>query len=91
MGDFNDILRQSEKVGNHPQPRWLIQGFREAVESSGLKNFNFNGYQFTWERGRGSPNWVMEKLDQILVNDAWLDTFREAKAISFEAPMSDHL
>lgn len=91
MGDFNDILSPEEKLGGAQQPLWLMQGFREAIEFSGLRNFEFKGYQFTWERGRGTPNWVREKLDRILVNDGWLDIFGEACAESLETPLSDHL
>ncbi|XP_019186577.1 PREDICTED: uncharacterized protein LOC109181280 [Ipomoea nil] len=91
MRDFNDILNPCEKVGGRPQPQWLIRGFEEAVEQSGLRNFGFSGYQFTWEKGRGTTHWIREKLDRILVNNSWVDQFGEAKATSFEALQSDHL
>lgn len=54
MGDFNDVLEEDEKRGGKPQPNWLINGFREAVESSGLKDMGFEGYQYTWEAKEGS-------------------------------------
>nr|GMC71154.1 uncharacterized protein LOC109184143 [Ipomoea batatas] len=42
----------SEKIGGAPQPVWLMQGFQEAIDFSGLMNFNFHGFQYTWEKGR---------------------------------------
>ncbi|XP_031127725.1 uncharacterized protein LOC116029802 [Ipomoea triloba] len=90
MGDFNDLLHQSEKLGRIQHPQWLIQGFSEAINYSGLRNFEFKGYQYTWEKGRGTVNWVREKLDRILVNNQWLDLFGEARVESFEA-CSDYL
>lgn len=91
MGDFNDILHQEEKRGTHLHPESLIRGFRRAVESSGLSDFPFQGYQYTWERGRGTANWVEEKLDRILVTAAWLEKFERARAWSESVPTSDHL
>nr|GMD95524.1 uncharacterized protein LOC109184723 [Ipomoea batatas] len=83
MGDFNDLLCSSEKIGNVPHPQWLFQGFSDGIQISGLMNFYFGGFQFTWEKGRGNPNWVCEKLDRILTNDSWLDLFGEATALKF--------
>lgn len=64
IGDFNDILNPDEKSGGLPQPRWLMEGFGEAVESSGLSDFPFTGHQLTWEKSRGRPNWIQAKLDR---------------------------
>lgn len=91
MGDFNDILHPNEKRGGNPQPLRLIQGFREAVEVSGLQDFAFDGYQFTWERSKGTPLWVEAKLDRILASDSWCALFNNAKASSVTAPKSDHM
>ncbi|XP_019177735.1 PREDICTED: uncharacterized protein LOC109172940 [Ipomoea nil] len=91
MGDLNDILDAREKLGRVPHPQWLIRGFREAVRASGLYDFPFEGYQFTWDRGRGTSNWVREKLDRILVSGNWQDLFPGARAWSVEGSNSDHM
>ncbi|XP_031116528.1 uncharacterized protein LOC116020187 [Ipomoea triloba] len=91
MGDFNDIMHLNEKRGGNPQPVRLIRGFCEAVEESGLKDFAFEGYQYTWERCKGSPNWVEAKLDRILISDSWGDLFSNARASSITTPKSDHM
>lgn len=91
MGDFNDIRCPSEKIGRHPQPRWLMEGFNNAIESSGLSDMVIRGHRFTWDRGRGTPNWVQECLDRVLVSEAWLDLFENATAESLVTPVSDHL
>ncbi|XP_031104402.1 LEAF RUST 10 DISEASE-RESISTANCE LOCUS RECEPTOR-LIKE PROTEIN KINASE-like 2.4 [Ipomoea triloba] len=64
MDDFNDILHQDEKRGGNPQPMRLIKGFRDAVEPSELRDYSFDGYQFTWERSKGTPHWIEAKLDR---------------------------
>lgn len=91
MGDCNDILHQTEKRGRHPHPNWLITGFNEAVADSGLQDLAFEGNQFTWERSRGTPDMVEEKLDRILTTDSWLALFEGARACSLTCPYSDHL
>jgi hypothetical protein len=47
MGDFNDMLSSEDKRGGVAQPQWLIRGFREAVQDSGLIDLPMDGYPFT--------------------------------------------
>lgn len=91
MGDFNDLRDPSEKLGPNPHPPWLYRGFNDTITNCGLRDFNFDGSQYTWEKARGKPDWTKEKLDRILVSDSWLDVFNGATTTSFEAPSSDHL
>ncbi|CAH9063489.1 unnamed protein product [Cuscuta europaea] len=91
IGDFNDILYESEKKGRVPNQLWRLRGFRECVMARGLRDFPFMGYQWTWERGKGTENWVEKKLDRIIVNDEWWNRFMAAQASSVEAPVSDHM
>ncbi|XP_031107295.1 uncharacterized protein LOC116011981 [Ipomoea triloba] len=84
-------MTEEEKVGRVPHPEWLRKGFCEAVRGSGLSDFAFHGCQFTWERGRGTGNWVREKLDRVLVSGSWRDMFPGARAWSVEGGCSDHM
>ncbi|KAH9683739.1 reverse transcriptase domain-containing protein [Citrus sinensis] len=49
------------------------------------------GYQYTWERSRGTVDWVEERLDRALVSSTWLSLFPKASVVSLEAMCSDHL
>lgn len=91
MGDFNDLRSADEKQGSTPHPQWLCRGFDDAINCCELRELDFKGCQFTWEKSRGTTQWVREKLDRILVSASWLDIFEGAKAKSLEAPVSDHL
>ncbi|XP_031121072.1 uncharacterized protein LOC116024317 [Ipomoea triloba] len=91
MGDFNDLLLENEKIGRVPHPGWLLRGFGEVVRESGLSDFAFQGFQYTWEKGRGTDAWVQEKLDRILVSGDWRDMFPGARAWSVEGGCSVHL
>ena len=50
------MLDSSEKNGSRPHDAWKIQGFRCAISDAGLSDLGMVGYQFTWERGRGTVN-----------------------------------
>lgn len=54
-------------------PHWLIRGFKDVIESCGLRDFPFNNYQFACERSIGSLTWVEEKFDCILALDFCFD------------------
>ena len=91
IGDFNDLLAANEKRGKHKHPNWKLQGFKQAVSDSGLLDIGMEGYQFTWERSRGTDNWVEERLDRVLATDLWISRFKEAQVWSLESSTSDHL
>ena len=44
VGDFNDLLTQSEKHGRVRHPNYLIQGFWDAVHFGGLNDVPMHGY-----------------------------------------------
>nr|GLL29384.1 uncharacterized protein LOC109162272 [Ipomoea trifida] len=67
------------------------QGFNDTILRCGLNKLQFFGHQLTWEHGKGTPNWVAERLDRILASETWMDLFSNAKASSCETPVSDHL
>ncbi|KAK6150786.1 hypothetical protein DH2020_015718 [Rehmannia glutinosa] len=90
LGDFNDLLSILEKRGNIEHPAWLISSFRNAVDDCKLIDLGMEGYQFTWERGRGSLNWIEERLDMCFSTQNWFANFPNCKVWNLEAIMSDH-
>ncbi|XP_031091035.1 uncharacterized protein LOC115996030 [Ipomoea triloba] len=71
LGDFNDLLFHHEKRRGNPHPDALLRGFGEAVDDCNLFQLPLKGYQYTWERGKGTENWMKERLDKVLVNESW--------------------
>ncbi|XP_073049451.1 uncharacterized protein [Primulina eburnea] len=49
------------------------------------------GYLFTWEKGRGEPHFVEEKLDRALASTSWNERFPDALVLTMVATCSDHL
>lgn len=60
LGDYNDMLYGFEKVGGHPHPTGLLEGFIKVVMECGLEDLGFNGSEFTWEKSRGTDIWIQE-------------------------------
>lgn len=90
LGDFNDMLRESEKKGRKSQPNWLLSGFRDTMLESGVFNLPIEGSQFMCERRRGTHRWVQEKLDRVFVNEDWRSMFPTNRVQNLVAPSSDH-
>lgn len=91
LGDFNDLLESSEKRGNREHPNWKLRGFQDAVANSELVDLGMEGYQFTWERFRGTTNWLEERLDRAFATANWFRLFPKARVTCLEASCSDHL
>lgn len=53
LGDFNDLMYASEKLGGCAPPQNLLDGFSNTVEQCGLQDLGFSGNMFTCERRRG--------------------------------------
>lgn len=49
---MNNICSQSDKKGGARYPHWLLDGFNEVLDKSGLQDMDLYGHQYTWERGR---------------------------------------
>jgi hypothetical protein len=90
IGDFNDILSDSEKKGRTVRSSWLINGFRSAVSESGLSDVHMEGYPFTWFKSLGTIRAVEEKLDRALATESWFNFFPNAIVENLSVPGSDH-
>ncbi|XP_074352204.1 uncharacterized protein LOC141691378 [Apium graveolens] len=71
FGDFNDLLYSSDKKGKHKHPQNLMDGFRNAIQDSLLIEVELKDGNFTWEKSKGTTNWVQEKLDRCFANSSW--------------------
>ncbi|KAM6583826.1 hypothetical protein CsatB_010828 [Cannabis sativa] len=90
IGDLNNVLSQEDKKGGRPYPQWLLQGFQVCLDECGLEDLELLGYPFTWERGRGTRDWIEVCLDRALVTNSWRTLFPEACLSNLEASTSDH-
>lgn len=91
--DLNNVTSQVQKNGGQPYPRWLIEGFNEALQDAGLIDMNIVGRQFTWEKGAGTDEFMEVRLDRAMSSTTWLQMFPVAKLYNLdgsEVTESDH-
>ncbi|XP_042972839.1 uncharacterized protein LOC122304645 [Carya illinoinensis] len=60
LGNFNEIMDQSEKLGAAERPYWQMENFREAVEECDLSEIHFHEEGFTWN-GRDEETRVQRR------------------------------
>ncbi|XP_030479471.2 uncharacterized protein LOC115696725 [Cannabis sativa] len=70
IGDLNNVTSQGDKRGGNPYPNWLVGGFNEALAECSLHDLELCGYPYTWEKSRGTVDWVEVRIDRALVNQA---------------------
>ncbi|XP_019157949.1 PREDICTED: uncharacterized protein LOC109154672 [Ipomoea nil] len=90
IGDFNDLLFQHEKRGVNPHPNSLLRGFGETIDQCGLTQLPMEGYRFTWEKGKGTPACIEERLDKVLASNGWREIVHGARVINNLMRKSDH-
>nr|GMD54317.1 uncharacterized protein LOC109166477 [Ipomoea batatas] len=80
----------NEKRGIHPHPTSLFDGFNSALEDCGLFDLRMCGRRYTWERGKGTDNWVEESLDRAMAGVDWCSLFPQASVQNYDILTSDH-
>ncbi|GAV65833.1 Exo_endo_phos domain-containing protein [Cephalotus follicularis] len=64
IGDFNQILRQTEKGGGCVRADGHIRAFRETLKEFQLVDLGFKGTEFTWNNGRKGKEFIKARLDR---------------------------
>lgn len=91
FGDFNDMLLSTDKKGVHPHPQYLLNGFRSAIEDCSLLELDLVGGKFTWEKSKGTPEWVRERLDRAFATANWWNKFPLCKLSVSHSIHSDQI
>ncbi|KAK4271588.1 hypothetical protein QN277_020262 [Acacia crassicarpa] len=89
LGDFNDLLSQSEKEGGNPRSMRKILNFQGLLSDYNLLDLEFKGSKFTWCNKRGS-SLVRERIDRALGNVEFRTEFDHAMVFHIEPVGSDH-
>jgi hypothetical protein len=85
VGEFNEILFDSEKDGGLLRPQRYMQNFRDALEDCQLEDMAYIGDRFTWRRGS-----IRERLDRSICNREWNILFPLSGSVNEGITKSDH-
>ena len=66
IGDFNEIIRDSEKEGRSTQLRRQMKNFTDSLNWCGLCDLGFVRPSFTWLYQRADRGQIKERLDRSL-------------------------
>jgi hypothetical protein len=90
VGDFNEIVNQSEKIGGAQRREGQMVLFRNVLEDCGLSDLGFLGSKFTWSNGHHDDTFMKERLDRVVANQAWCGIFQNREVRIIPSITSDH-
>ncbi|PWA40330.1 RNA-directed DNA polymerase, eukaryota, Reverse transcriptase zinc-binding domain protein [Artemisia annua] len=67
-----------------------MREFKECVDANELIDINRSGLQFTWTQKPRGLDGTLKKIDRIMANLGFLDTFAGAHAVFQPYRVSDH-
>ncbi|KAF4358373.1 hypothetical protein G4B88_017250 [Cannabis sativa] len=89
MGNFNDCLSLSDKIGGNMSRAPSTQ-FQSFIDNHELHPLTPLGNLFTWTNRQKQPNHTQERLDWCLSNDAWDAIFPASRLNHGDFFGSDH-
>ncbi|KAH7857816.1 hypothetical protein Vadar_016806 [Vaccinium darrowii] len=88
MGDFNVVRSPDERIVGLDEV--AASDFNNCLADICMHNMVTKGYWFTWTNKRGGLRDNKSRLDRVLVNDGWLDLFRDSEVVGHAPGVSDH-
>ncbi|KAL5819414.1 hypothetical protein ACOSQ4_023256 [Xanthoceras sorbifolium] len=67
-GDFNEILKDEEKLGGSCRNSGAMARFRRAVDDCNLMDMGFRGDRFTWNNRQFNGGLIQERLDPLIID-----------------------
>lgn len=90
LGDFNEVVLQSEKWGGGGRPNKQLRDFQLALGNCDLSDLGYKGPKYTWSNCRDSQTFIKERLDRGVANSVWCELYSDAELIVEASTASDH-
>ncbi|XP_075640491.1 uncharacterized protein LOC142612260 [Castanea sativa] len=88
--DFNEIIKQSEKLGGRLRPYAQMQIFREALDECELTDLGFKGFPYTWSKHYRNGVSIWEWLDKPVASFEWFSKFPGSRVHHIDSTTSYH-
>ncbi|OMO61581.1 Endonuclease/exonuclease/phosphatase [Corchorus capsularis] len=89
-GDFNQVLKSSDKLSKASKLLQGAQNLWECLNRCKVVEVKARGLHFTWSNGRDVDHITWERLDRAFANTNWIQTFNEAILENLPITISDH-
>ncbi|GJY75667.1 putative reverse transcriptase domain, reverse transcriptase zinc-binding domain protein [Tanacetum coccineum] len=90
LGDFNAALFLHDSSAGNSKIDISMREFKECVEEIEVMDIQNSGLQFTWSQKPKGNDGLLKKIDRIMVNLSFNDSFVGAHAIFKPYRISDH-
>lgn len=90
IGDYNDLLEQSEKKGARQVRASNFRGLRHFISTMEFIDLGYSGSKFTWSNKRPGLANIKERIDRGIANVPWRMTFPDAEVQYYQYVPSDH-
>ena len=87
--DFNEITKQSKKLGGKVLPHVQMQAFRDILDECGFMDLGFMGPKFTWHKHFDNFT-IWERLDRAVAINEWFSLFPDTQVHHIDITTSDH-
>lgn len=85
VGDFNNVMVVEERESGCASLVQEMQPMIDCVRECGLVNMRGRGRHFTW-----TNNTIRSKIDNVLINERWIEEYPEVVAHFSAECLSDH-
>ena len=89
-GDFNEIVRQEEKLGGAPRDHNQMQLFRDVIDECSFMDLGYVGPKFTWAKHYVDGHSIRERLDRCMATNSWFQKFPGTRVHYLSCMSSDH-
>ncbi|GKC05519.1 putative receptor-like protein kinase [Tanacetum coccineum] len=91
LGDFNVTMKVEEHSSGGSQITNEMQDIIDCANEVEIEDINSTGLFFTWIKSPSKPETsIMKKLDRILINGSFMDSYKEAHGHFMPFLTSDH-
>lgn len=90
IGDFNAVLNASERWSTTRFQPASSKAFNNFISFISLRDIGFSGNSFTGSNNGQGRTYVTARLDRMLVNQAWLDVFKDPTITHLTRQALDH-
>ncbi|XP_030479170.1 uncharacterized protein LOC115696410 [Cannabis sativa] len=89
MGDFNEILAKEERLGHRVSSSPDLDSL-QCVNSCQLEDIKSSENFYTWSNKQHGDDRIFSKIDIMLANQGWLNTYENAEVLFLNEGLFDH-